>query len=287
MNILQCQFCQALKTNRKGLSYHISMKHKTKFIDYITQFEHGGMRPTCKCGCGKAVRFFGGKFMDWFGHHFFAGRPKSPEQKIKISKFHKGRKLPEEHKKKIAKGVRHRLDTDPDIRQRMSAATKGRKRTLEQRKKMSVSRLAGFASGKIVINREKISETMANMYVNDGFKWSKGKHESPKTGKTHWYRSSWEKTFMELLDADDRVVSWLSEWTKIPYTLDGKRRLYVPDFLVTNDSGQKFLIEVKPYELRDRPMNLAKKDVASDLCTQNQWMYKQWDARDDYQEVLS
>lgn len=62
------------------------------------------------------------------------------------------------------------------------------------------------------------------------------------------YRSNWEKFFMNYLDKHPNVVKWSSEEVVIPYfsQADGKRRRYFMDFWVKYDTGQEFLIEVKP-----------------------------------------
>lgn len=74
-------------------------------------------------------------------------------------------------------------------------------------------------------------------------KYKNGHYLSVKTGKTHWYRSSFEKRFYEFLDFSEWCVDYESE----PYHIklaNGKR--YVPDLTVTSVSGKKSVIEIKP-----------------------------------------
>ena len=74
------------------------------------------------------------------------------------------------------------------------------------------------------------------------------------------YRSNWEKFFMGYLDKHPQVVKWSSEETVIPYfsNADGKRRRYFIDFWVKYDTGQEFLIEVKPKKETQPPKKPAQ-----------------------------
>lgn len=66
------------------------------------------------------------------------------------------------------------------------------------------------------------------------------------------FRSSWELQFMKLCDDNRQIKAWASEGIKIPYIdpFTGKRRTYIPDFLVQyiDNNGNQIteLIEIKP-----------------------------------------
>lgn len=67
------------------------------------------------------------------------------------------------------------------------------------------------------------------------------------------YRSSWEKRFMIYCDLNPGILQWESEPYKIPYVdYYGKRRSYIPDFLVITTNSKnpsmynKYIIEIKP-----------------------------------------
>jgi len=65
------------------------------------------------------------------------------------------------------------------------------------------------------------------------------------------YRSSWESNVAYFLDHNQNVVRWGYEIIEIPYvSFDGRVHKYIMDFyaeiVTTNQSIQKFLIEVKP-----------------------------------------
>jgi hypothetical protein len=79
-----------------------------------------------------------------------------------------------------------------------------------------------------------------------------------KKGGNFTTKSSYETRFVELLEADDDVVSFIYEPFKIVYEFKGRKLNYVPDFLVTYVDGSEVICEVKPERLKDLPRNIAK-----------------------------
>lgn len=87
--------------------------------------------------------------------------------------------------------------------------------------------------------------------------WAKGEF-TPKSPEKYIgklpiiYRSSWEMTFMRVLDSHPNILKWSSESINIPYKnpLTGKWSYYVPDFLVVyvdKDNNYKCeVMEIKP-----------------------------------------
>jgi hypothetical protein len=62
------------------------------------------------------------------------------------------------------------------------------------------------------------------------------------------YRSSWERRFFVFLDRNPKILKWLSEEIVIPYrSIDGKTHRYFPDIYIKTNSGQEFILEIKPY----------------------------------------
>ena len=108
---------------------------------------------------------------------------------------------------------------------------------------------------------------MVNGTWKHGFGF-KGEHFTGiKNGGIEVYlRSSYESTYARMLDADPDVICWEHEPMRIPYDIEGSTHNYVPDFMVTRVDGTKQLIEVKPENLSDTPVNLAKAIAASSWC---------------------
>ena len=66
------------------------------------------------------------------------------------------------------------------------------------------------------------------------------------------FRSSWELSFMNFIDRSDVVVKWASEEISFRYYLitDKKWHRYFPDFYLELITGDKFIIEIKPFNER-------------------------------------
>jgi len=82
------------------------------------------------------------------------------------------------------------------------------------------------------------------------------------------YRSSWELKFMKWCDENINIEYWTSEPFFVPYInpRDGQKHRYFADFLVKFKDGRKFLIEIKPQNQTNDPINLAKWEAAEKFC---------------------
>jgi len=265
-----CKICGEEKANAKGLSYHCSTKHKLKFADYLVKFEYNGKWPTCKCGCGKEVRFFGGAFAEHVQGHQAIGKPKSEETKRKISDTQAGRTYTQERKDRISEGLKADYAAGKTAKiQAMADANRGKEWTEEHRQKMGATRSAKIASGEITINRDAISKSITQKYLDGGFQWSRGEHVSSKTGRKSYYRSSWELRHMLVLDADPRVLSWRYEPFYIEYEWEGKTRRYLPDFIVELADGHRELQEVGVKSVKQLDRQMAKQEAAKRWCAEH------------------
>ena len=100
------------------------------------------------------------------------------------------------------------------------------------------------------------------------------------------YRSLWERNVMKHLDNSTNVVSWSSEEVVIPYRYDGDGRVhrYFVDFFVEYSSGQKLLIEVKPFKETQLPKGKKTKRYLNEAMTyvknQNKWKAAEEFAKD-------
>lgn len=116
---------------------------------------------------------------------------------------------------------------------------------------------------------EKMSEIIAQKIVNgecthpNGFE--AGWFESQKCGTRMFYRSSYERRFLEMLEVDADVVSFETEPFRIPYMFEGEKKNYVPDVLVKRASKTQ-LVEIKPEKLLSDAKVVAKQNAAMQWC---------------------
>lgn len=274
--MVTCNICSKEFDNNKGLSYHVSQSHETRFCDYLVEFELDGVWPTCACGCGEKVNFFGGKFAKHIGSHGTVGLKRSEETRRKISEIQRGKRLTEDHKNKISQGVKNRFDSDSTLGEKISRSLTGKKKSIDHCDNISKTRKKKLENGEIVINCDKISAAITQKYLDGGFEWSTGQYTSTKSGEVCNYRSSWELELMQVLDSDTRIESWRYEPISIPYVLEGKTRRYVPDFHIVTTSGADLLVEVKPPALTGTETNSSKRQSALDFCSRNGWTYFEW-----------
>jgi hypothetical protein len=82
------------------------------------------------------------------------------------------------------------------------------------------------------------------------------------------YRSSWEKKFMMYLDSSPTIEWWSTESIAIPYIspLDNQTHRYYCDFFFLTTAGVKNLVEIKPKNQCNNPVNIAKWESAKRYC---------------------
>lgn len=100
----------------------------------------------------------------------------------------------------------------------------------------------------------------------------RGHYISLKTGIEEYFHSSWEHIRMMELDEDDDVVYWTKKH-KICIKL-GKRRWYIPDFLIEYKNGKKVLEEVKGYVRNKELFNLQIQKANEYIESNNITEYK-------------
>lgn len=84
------------------------------------------------------------------------------------------------------------------------------------------------------------------------------------------YRSSYELKFITWLEGSDKVKQWASECICIPYMfVDGTTHRYYPDYFVEMVDGTRLVVEIKPYNQTQKPINencWAAKEYAKNRC---------------------
>ena len=92
-----------------------------------------------------------------------------------------------------------------------------------------------------------------------------------------YYRSSWEKKFMRFLEESPRIKQWASEEVIIHYFLstDRKWHRYFPDFFVEFTTGDKFILEIKPFSqrvIKEGP-RVSKSQQLRFIQNQTKWQF--------------
>lgn len=159
--------------------------------------------------------------------------------------------------------------------------------------KIAIGRSSGEKNGMFGKNhtdesRDSMSKTKAERMSAGLYDKSKrgnqGKRFFSKTGKEVFYRSSWEKKAMEMLENNPSVLSFSYEPFFIPYyRLHGKQmnlRHYVPDLLIEYSNGEKKLVEIKPKCYLEAAVNLAKFSAAREYCLKNGMTFEVWTQED-------
>ena len=85
------------------------------------------------------------------------------------------------------------------------------------------------------------------------------------------FRSSYEKKFVYWLENNPSVKYWGSECLRIPYFYppDGKTHSYYPDYFVEMVDGTKMVVEIKPHNQTQKPLNencWGAKEYAKNMC---------------------
>lgn len=90
------------------------------------------------------------------------------------------------------------------------------------------------------------------------------------SNQTIIYRSSYELKFITWLENNNKVKHWGSECICIPYLYkDGSTHKYYPDYFVEMVNGDKIVVEVKPYNQTQKPINencWAAKEYMKNMC---------------------
>jgi len=128
--------------------------------------------------------------------------------------------------------------------------------------------------------REAAGRTWARIAIRralEGLNYPKTKYfYSKKNDKTLYYHSTWELAAFEILERFSAVKSYDRCRFSIPYELEGKSHIYIPDVIITYEDGNEEVIEVKPSSLINHPTNLAKIDSLKRYCSENSLNYSVW-----------
>lgn len=78
-------------------------------------------------------------------------------------------------------------------------------------------------------------------------KYIQGNFHSKKNGDNFPYKSSYELAYLHQLESEDEVIKYLYEPFELYYNdVNGKQRIYRPDFMILYANGSIEITEVKP-----------------------------------------
>lgn len=99
-----------------------------------------------------------------------------------------------------------------------------------------------------------------------------GKLPSMKMGRMVLYESSIERDYIKTLDFDWDVISFQEQPFEIPYVIEGRERIYTPDFRLNRTTIVE-INDVKPTSKVDDFENKTKFKVAQDFCLEKGWVF--------------
>lgn len=188
------------------------------------------------------------------------------------NRFIKGESKSEEMKKKISLGKRGKPNNRPHLtaqhKENISKANKGRKITKSWRKKLSLA-----ARNRISKNPEQVILNLSNKDIDKcKRKGKRGNYKPIKSDKEIRYLSTWELKFMKMCDLSKDILK-IDTVESIPYVLSGKDHMYIPDFKLKLDTGLTVIIEIKPKNLINDPVVIAKRITAKKYCRKMGYKY--------------
>ena len=121
-----------------------------------------------------------------------------------------------------------------------------REKTIETIKRV----LSDGRCSKSIDYREKMSNTMTQLHLKGVFNNNSNQYKTGYyingLGESFYYASSLEEGAMLFLDSCVCVESWTNKHKiVIPYTMDGVKKNYIPDFLIKLTNGVEYLVEMK------------------------------------------
>ena len=141
-------------------------------------------------------------------------------------------------------------------------------------------RVAKYSVPRSLEVREQIAEASSQRIMERGSNhkfYKNGQLVLDRLGITVWYRSSYEKEALFLLDSYSDVIEVSVESIRIKYFWeDGSTHYYTPDLLVTVQDGKNYIIEVKPKGFLDDPINVLKIQAGREYAKKHNMTFLIW-----------
>lgn len=186
-----------------------------------------------------------------------------------------GHIVSEESKAIISEKVTE-LYKDPEYRRRNSETQKIVQNKPEVRLKHSIATIESNKKPEVIKKKRESRRRYLRDHPNSmpaPNRYKKGWYESDKFGR-FFYRSSYERDFIKILESDSNVIC-LHKVPFIPYynPVESRFRDYYPDFLIELSDKSIILVELKPdYQVSDKVVK-AKAKAAKEYCKKLGYKY--------------
>lgn len=288
--MLKCPNCDYQVESINSLRIHAAKQHKLSSEDLYLSVIAGGIKPTCKCGCGETTSFISlqkgynefkqghvSRVKNNWGHNEAAfEKSLKTRRKMWESGEIKGwcAGLTKEDPRVAA--IVEKMNT-PERSQKIAKSLTGKRKSDSHRKKISEIMTAYWSNED---NRSKQSLRQAECVKNGMITKATRVHgyyaNSKKSSQNLYYRSMFELNTIIHLEENTSVVSYTFEPYRIEYLYEGHTRHYIVDCLVEYNDGRKVIIEIKPNCYLRHPKNQTKFLAAAKFAQENGFTFEVW-----------
>ena len=189
--MLRCNECNLEFKFKVSFKKHILKEHNLSYEDYIVKHVHGGVPPTCACGCGLPTTFRNDSFFQKLvAYHY------TQEMRNAVSLRRSGTSLSEETKKSISLASQTFYLSEEGKQSAASRANNLRKfHSSEEGKKWAANRSKNMIAFNSTDEGKQIRNCVAEKV---SIFWKTHPEESKKMGKkiSCWFSSEEGKTFL-------------------------------------------------------------------------------------------
>lgn len=288
--MFKCPNCDYEIDSINSLRIHCAKIHKISSEDLYLKVVSDGIKPICKCGCGKNTSFQSltkgyneflqghvARIKNNWGHNSEAFE-KSIKTRRRMWETGEIRGwcagLTKEDPRVAA--IIEKMNT-PERADKISKSLKGKKKSDDHKKKIAVNMSAYWS---IEENRSKQSLRQAECVKNGMITKATrvhGYYKNPKKSNCDiYYRSLFELNAIIHLENNENIKSYKFEPFRIKYDYEEKVRYYIIDCLIEYQDNQKSIIEIKPNcHIRD-PKNQSKFLAAKEFADKNCMTFEVW-----------
>lgn len=199
------------------------------------------------------------------------GRKRTPEQNERNRQARLGKHLTRVHAKRISEALKGKVKPE-------GFGELARQRMLGTHPSEETKRKIGEKNR----NHRHTPETIelirraAFEHLQEGKCFKKGVFHSTKSNCDIMYQSSYELKAYQILETSDTVKQFDRCNLLIEYEYKEKKKQYLPDIQVKYNDGSEVLIETKPLQFTQDPINLAKWEGARKYCSENNMVFVIW-----------